>query len=369
MISDGMLLFLICLAAFIAQFVGMVYLVRTRSAVRNGWTIWHVLGGETLAMLALLVTWDSWTDIANVALTDPEASHIFLVPFIFSWLVWVRRERLRQVIPQGTSIGPILVLIGWVLMSYGYNPAGSIFTPIVTPLMWALFSVLRALLWLLTLGRVSVDFYSYLDRSVQTFVHGGTVLILVGAVLTFAGQGLLRRFMPAFVVLVFLIPSPQFVRQSIAIPLEGLQAWMTQQVLDIVGVKVDRTGNLMYINLVPVAVAEACNGLRMVFTLVLVCFAFAFGTPLRGYVRAIIIIASPVAALLCNIIRMVPTVWLYGHSKGTWFGYFSGKDVADGFHTGAGWVMLIIAFLLLMGIIRLLRWAMIPVTRYTLAYD
>ena len=35
----------------------------------------------------------------------------------------------------------------------------------------------------------------------------------------------------------------------------------------------------------------------------------------------------------------------------------------------AGWLMLPIAFLLLMGIVRLLRWALLPETVFTLAYD
>ena len=31
--------------------------------------------------------------------------------------------------------------------------------------------------------------------------------------------------------------------------------------------------------------------------------------------------------------------------------------------------MLAVSFLILMGIIRLMRWALVPVTNYTLAYD
>jgi len=45
----------------------------------------------------------------------------------------------------------------------------------------------------------------------------------------------------------------------------------------------------------------------------------------------------------------------------------SSRDVANLFHMYSGWLMLPIAFLLLLGIIKLLRWAMLPVTRYPLA--
>ncbi|HEV8292863.1 MAG TPA: archaeosortase/exosortase family protein, partial [Tepidisphaeraceae bacterium] len=81
---------------------------------------------------------------------------------------------------------------------------------------------------------------------------------------------------------------------------------------------------------------------------------------LRGYVRFLILAASPLSAIGCNVIRMIPTIWLFGHAS---------KDVADWFHSFAGWAMLGIAFLLLMGIIRLLKWALIPVSPYMLAMD
>jgi len=125
-------------------------------------------------------------------------------------------------------------------------------------------------------------------------------------------------------------------------------------------VAVERSGNLLSINKVDVTIAEACNGLRMVFSLVMVCFAFAFGTPLRWYSRLLILIASPIAAIVCNIIRLIPTLYIYGH--------FS-RTTAEEFHDIGGWIMLPVAFLLLMGILRLLRWAVIPVSKYTLAYD
>jgi exosortase/archaeosortase family protein len=72
----------------------------------------------------------------------------------------------------------------------------------------------------------------------------------------------------------------------------------------------------------------------------------------------LILVASPLSAIMCNVARLTPTLWLYGYST---------KEMGERFHDVAGWVMLAVAFMLLMGIIRVLRWAMIPVTQYTLA--
>jgi exosortase len=266
----------------------------------------------------VLSTWDAWVDIYHIAIKDEESSHIFLVPIVASWLVWVRRMRVIQCRPRGLYIGPILVAIGWASSAYGYIHA------------------------------------------VQTLWHGGAVLIVVGSFLSLAGRDILFRFFPAFALLIFLVPVPGMLRQQIAIPLQTAMASFTQDIFQILGFTLERNGNLLSINGVDVAIAEACNGLRMVFALVLVSYAFAFATPLYTYARLLIIAASPLSAIVCNILRMIPTVWLYGNAP---------PSIADQFHDIAGWVMLVVAFLLLMGIIRLLRWALIPIAPYTLAYN
>lgn len=293
---------------------------------RNGWTLYHALGAVLMVSLGVLLTYEAFADIFRIAVSDEESSHIFLVPIVAGWLLWVRRERFRQCYPVDAWLGPVLVAIGWVVSSYGYYNA------------------------------------------VQAFWHGGAVVILVGCLVSVVGADVLRRFLPAFIVLAFLVPVPGMIRQQIAHPLQDGLATITAGVFELLGSPIEAQGNMLIVNGVEVAIAEACNGLRMVFALVLVSYAFAFGTPLRNYVRLIILALSPVSALVCNIIRMIPTVWLYGMSEQQWFGV-PGDSVAKVFHDIAGWIMLVIAFLLLMAIIKLLRWALIPVTPYTLAYD
>lgn len=284
----------------------------------RGWSGWQIVAAVILALLGVLATFEAWRDILHIAVRDEESSHIFLVPLVVAWLVWVRRGRWRQCQPVGTLIGPLLVAIGWFLYSCG-------------------------------------DLYP-----IQSFWHGGAVLIVAGCLLSLLGKDVLLHFLPAFVVLVFLVPVPGLVRQQIALPLQTATASVTHAILEVAGVEIWRSGNVLRINGTNVAIAEACNGLRMVFALALVSYAFAFGTPLRLYVRILVVAASPLSAILCNMIRLLPTVYLYGYRSG---------EVADWFHASSGWIMLPVAFLLLMGVIRGLRWALVPVTRYTLAYD
>jgi exosortase len=280
------------------------------------WTRWHVIGAILLAALGVFVTRAAWADIFEFAAKNEEHSHIFIVPLVAAWLVWVRNARFRYTRPGGMVVGPIIVLFGWVVSSYGFY------------------------------------------NGIQSLWHGGAVLIVLGCIVSVVGKNVLFRFFPAVAVLVFLVPVPGRIRQSIAQPLQNSLAKVTQQSLELIGIATDRSGNLLSINGQPVAIAEACNGMRMVFALILVTYAFAFGLPLRNSVRFLLILASPVAAILANTIRMLPTVYLYGYTS---------KELGDLFHEYSGWIMLPVAFLMLYGIIRTLRWAMIPVTRYTLA--
>ena len=83
-----------------------------------------------------------------------------------------------------------------------------------------------------------------------------------------------------------------------------------------------------------------------------------FGLPLRNSVRFIVLLASPISAILCNVIRVVPTAYIYGYASSE-TGYY--------LHEVLGWLMLPLSFMILLGVIRLLRWAMVPVMRYSLA--
>ena len=95
-------------------------LMLSRQGRRNGWTLWHVVGAYVMIALGALVTWEAWADIFHIARVDEESSHIYLVPPIVAWLLYVRRERLRYCRPTGQWIGPVVIAAGWAMASYGY---------------------------------------------------------------------------------------------------------------------------------------------------------------------------------------------------------------------------------------------------------
>ena len=286
------------------------------------WTRTHALAAAVMGLLGVLATWDVWVDIFSKAYKEPEYSHIFLVPVVAVWMVFVRRLRFRHCKPSGTAMGFGFAALGWAISAFGYY------------------------------------------RGYQTLWHGGAVMVVVGCVLSVLGKQALFKFFPAIAVLVFLIPVPQQYRLRVAVPLQTWTAQVAQVVLESVGVPIERSQNSLSVNGAAVNIVEACNGLRMVFALILVSYAFSFGLPLRNSVRFMVLLASPLSAIACNVVRILPTVWIYG--------YWSNdkrvnEHVGQLFHDWSGWLMLPISFVILLGIIKLLRWAMIPVMKYTLA--
>jgi exosortase len=271
-----------------------------------------------LLALAVAVGWAPWKDVAHLAMTDQEQSHIWLGIPVALWLAWVRRDRLRYSPPRRTLVGPAVCLVGWGISRWGYLNG--------TEILW----------------------------------HGGALMIVLGAVLTVVGFEFVRQFLPAFCGLLFLLPVPGRIRHAIALPLQEVSARISEFFLMLFNVPVARDGNVLNISGHEVAIAEACNGMRMVAALGLVAFAFIYTVPMRSSVRLLILCLSPVIALLVNVIRLVPTALLYGYAD---------KHTAEIFHDISGWGVLVVALAMLWGFLGLLRWIEVPIAPYAVAED
>ncbi len=280
-------------------------------------TLARLIGALVLVALSVVVQRDGWRDLTSIALHDEESSHILLVPIIAAWLFWVRRARLRNC-RASFSFGGMLITGAGAAINY-----------------WGA------------------------SHGVQMSWHLGSVLMAVGCLITVLGWDILVNFFPAFLSLLFLVPVPSTLRIALSLPLMQFTAKAVENVMQIMGFAAQRSGNLLSINGVPVTVAEACNGLRMVFGLILVAAAFVFGTPMRLPIRLVTLLVSPFLAIFLNIVRLVPTMLVFGNAS---------RSTAEFFHDTSGWLMLPLAFLLLLGLHRFARWLCLPVLPYAVVY-
>lgn len=266
-----------------------------------------------MVALAVVATLGVWAEIWQLAFHNPENSHILLALPVAVWLGMLRRSRLRHWRPSPSAFGPVMIGAGWLLIASG--------------------------------------FYFAVDLA----QHLGALLTVGGAAVAVLGHRLPLLFKPSLIALLFLFPVPGRFRQHIAIPLQHISAFVSEKLLALFGVGVERAGIVLQINGHDVAVAEACNGMRMVSALGLITFAFVFSVPMRKKVRLLLLAASPLIAIIVNIIRLIPTALAYGYAE---------ADTAALVHDIGGWAVLGLALGLLWGFLALLRWLEIPVSPY-----
>lgn len=278
--------------------------------------VWKFNDGIILAALialAVVASLPAWRDIFSIGVGNAEQSHILLALPLILWLGWLRRRRVRKNGPQWCLWGPLVAAVGAGL--YVLGPMRGL------DLMW----------------------------------HGGAVLMVVGAILSVVGLRFARAFFPSLAGMIFFLPVPGTIRARIAVPLQEASAQAAEFALDTMGVAVERAGNALRVNGVDVVIAEACNGMRMVSALALVSFAFIFSVPMSNRIRFLILLISPLVALLVNIIRLIPTVLFFGYAD---------TGVAETFHDLSGWLGLVLAAGLLWAFLGMLRWLEVPVTPY-----
>lgn len=268
---------------------------------------------SALVAVAIFLTLGTWEEIFDLARRDPENSYILLALPVAVWLAYLRRARFRFCRVRRSYAGAAMIVAGLGLDRVGFE------------LMYDLFR------------------------------HVGALMIVVGAFVTVFGLHTLNRFRAAFGALIFLMPVPGRIRQEIAIPLQEVSAVITQWVIDLMGFPVERLGNVLVINGVDVAIAEACNGMRMVAALALVTYAFVFSVAIRLPVRILLLAVSPLIAIVVNVTRLIPTSLTYGYST---------HDNAELVHDVGGWAALVVAVGLLWCVTALLRWLRIPIDPY-----
>ncbi|MEM6552999.1 MAG: archaeosortase/exosortase family protein [Planctomycetota bacterium] len=289
-----------------------------RRLAKNGWGVEHLVAVTAMPLLGIAVTWPAWVQIMERAILDLRSRYVLLVPVVAVWLMGVRWVRWRVCRP-GTGLPGFLILIGGVVA------------------------------------------YIWGDATGQAFLfHLGAVVVVMGLVLAATGPDLARKFMPAWAVLLLLVPLPVSTAAYLGAPLQLSSAALVVEVYRWFGVSVVYDGATLTIGEASIPLSSASKGLSMAALLMLVCYGFVFGLPLRGGVRVSALLLSPILAILCSAVASIATLWVYAR-----FPAWEAEIIQQ---TGE-WVMLLIGFTLLVGLIRLMAWASVPIRVYTLAHD
>ena len=235
---------------------------------------------------------------------DENYSHGFLIIPLALYFAWERRTRLAALSLAPSNIGLIIVF-----GSLGVLLAG----------------VLGAELFL---TRVSL------------------IGLTAGSIVFLLGWQALRVLAFPVALLLLMIPIPALIFNQIAFPLQLLASQVGETTLRTLGVPVLREGNVIVLANTSLEVAEACSGIRSLISLLTLGIVYGYFSDPRGGVRTIIALSTIPIAIASNGVRVAGT-GIAAH--------FIGPEAAEGFfHTFSGWLMFVVAFLMLFAVVRLI---------------
>jgi exosortase len=240
---------------------------------------------------------------------------------------------------HGFLVIPIAVGILWQRLT-GAEPKPS---PGAVPAPWWGWVFLTAVL--------AVRAIAY-ERNSQGLENATILPAIACLTWTFGGWPLLRRVWLAIVYLVFMLPLPQSINNLIALPLQRIATSGSCFLLQLSGMWAIQEGNVIHFNtphgMMPLDVALACNGLRMLMTMVATIIATLILIPLPTWKRIVLLVSVVPIALLSNMIRIVTTGWCYY--------LITGPDAKGWAHDLSGWLMMPMALALVVLELSILSW-------------
>ncbi len=264
----------------------------------------HALKITVLGVLFLILYSPTFSMFLYDWKHDDNYSHGFLVPFIVAYLVWTKKEALQQLTPKPSSWG--LVLLGGGLLIYVLGTIGS---------EW------------------------FLKRSSLIIVLGGLILFIYGI-------KCFKILLFPLVFLIFMVPLPAIIYKALAFKLQLFVSVISAKLISLAGIAVFRSGNIIEVASGPLAVEEACSGMRSIMALLALSALFAY-LMYRSRLKQWILVAFALPiAVVTNIIRVTSTGIL---------AHYFGREVAEGvLHESFGWIVFVIAFILLFLLSKLL---------------
>jgi exosortase len=160
-------------------------------------------------------------------------------------------------------------------------------------------------------------------------------LTIAALVLLLFGWQLLRKVSTVLLYLCLMLPWPNRVQTAVTLP---LQRWATSSAvfcLEMVGYEVVREGNVIHIGDASVAVAEACNGLRMITAFFVISGLVVLLVKRAWWEKLIVLVSSLPIALLCNTVRLAITA--------AFFTVLEGEHWEKTFHDFGGYAMMPLA--------------------------
>jgi exosortase len=167
------------------------------------------------------------------------------------------------------------------------------------------------------------------------------VLTIAALTLLLAGTQFFRKVSPILLFLCLMLPWPNLIQDYIGLRLQGYATSSAVFCLEVIGYEIVPEGNVIHIGDVSVAVAEACNGLRMITAFFVISGLVVLLVKRAWWEKLIVLVSSLPIALVCNTVRLVVTAIFFTVLKGEYW-----EDI---FHDFGGYAMMPLALAAVVG--------------------
>jgi exosortase D (VPLPA-CTERM-specific) len=260
----------------------------------NNVQVWRtpVFGWIVFALATLLLGvlyFDGLSYMVKIWERQEEYGHGFLIPVVALFFVWQKKNELAAIPFAGSWIGVLVLLLGVVLYFLGE--------------LSTLYIIIQ---------------YSFL-------------VSLFGLVLAWLGWNGVKIIWAPLVLLLFMIPLPNFLYQSLSANLQLISSEIGVFVIRLLGISVFLEGNVIDLGTYKLQVVEACSGLRYLFPLMTLGFMVAYIYQAPFWKRAVVFLSTIPITVLMNSFR----IGVIGIMVEYW-----GESMAEGFlHDFEGWIV------------------------------
>jgi exosortase len=256
-----------------------------------------------LGVVVAILYWPILTKLVSDWWNDPDYSHALIVVPLALGFVWARRRELARTPPASSSAGLLIAVASLTLLVVGTLGAE------------------------LFLARISL----------LGFVAGSVVYLL--------GWRHLRMLAFPLTLTALTIPIPAIVITRLTLSLQLCASTIAESLLMMLRIPVLREGNVLVLPNATLQVAEACSGIRSMTALLTLALIVARFSDLSWPRRMLIVLSAIPIAVLVNGFRVAAA------SVGArWFG---AAAVEGSVHEILGWLMFLVAFLLMAGCVRI----------------
>lgn len=187
------------------------------------------------------------------------------------------------------------------------------------------------------------------SQDIQLFEIGSLIWLLAGILLLTRGSIALRMQWFALFFMLFMIPLPSVVVDTVTMPMKMAVSYVAEHILFWVGYPIARTGVILQIGQYKLLVADACAGLHTLFTLEALGLLYLNIVRHDSFVRnvTLAILIVPIS-FTANVIRVMVLTLITYH-----FGDEAGQGFLHGF---AGMVLFLTALMLIMAVDSAIQW-------------